>query len=119
MPLPSLTGQPPYPDRDGAVVLRMARRGDLGDALSRLEGCGADAELIALARRCLMPEPAGRPREAGGAARPTTASAGGSIARSPGLASFRAVGSVGASGRDGRLSGVPPARPGLISSDSE
>ena len=42
-----------------------AARGDLADALARLDACGADAELIALARDCLAAEPEQRPRERG------------------------------------------------------
>ena len=45
-----LTGQPPYvPDEDGPV-LQAGRAGDLAAASPRLDGCGADAELIALAQ---------------------------------------------------------------------
>src|SRR5262249_34071970 len=60
-----LTGQPPYAGEDGQAVLRKARRADLADALARLDDCGADLELIDLARRCLGGEPAERPRHAG------------------------------------------------------
>jgi serine/threonine-protein kinase len=60
-----LTGKPPYTGTDSMTILRLARRGELGDALSRLAACEADEELVALARRCLSPEPAERPREAG------------------------------------------------------
>src|SRR5262249_38792037 len=35
--------------------------GDLADALDRLDRCRADAELVALCRRCLSPAPADRP----------------------------------------------------------
>ena len=34
-----------------------AARGDLADALVRLDACGADADLIGLARSCLAAEP--------------------------------------------------------------
>jgi tetratricopeptide (TPR) repeat protein len=60
-----LTGQPPYAGEDPAAVLRRARRADLANALARLDGCGADPELIDLARRCLAAEPAERPGHAG------------------------------------------------------
>lgn len=60
-----LTGQPPYVAEDGTLVFRMASRGKLGDALSRLEACGADEDLIALAKDCLELEPIDRPRDAG------------------------------------------------------
>jgi tetratricopeptide (TPR) repeat protein len=39
-------------------------RGDTTDALARLDGCGADIELIGLARDCLAAEAEGRPRDA-------------------------------------------------------
>src|SRR5207253_645744 len=48
-----LTGQPPYTGPDGTAILRKARHAELEEALGRLDGCGADAELIALAKRCL------------------------------------------------------------------
>jgi eukaryotic-like serine/threonine-protein kinase len=57
-----LTGRPPYA---GEGAHRQARQADLADAFARLDGCGADAELVALARRCLAEEPGGRPRHAG------------------------------------------------------
>jgi serine/threonine-protein kinase len=59
-----LTGQPPFPGK-GAEALRKAQTAKLDDAYGRLEACGADAELIALARRCLAAEPWDRPRDAG------------------------------------------------------
>jgi eukaryotic-like serine/threonine-protein kinase len=60
-----LTGKPPYTGGDRARLLRQASAGDLADARARLGGCGADAELVALAQRCLAPERSGRPRHAG------------------------------------------------------
>jgi serine/threonine-protein kinase len=60
-----LTGKAPYPTGDSFEALRRAQGGDLVDAFSRLDGCGADVELITLAKRCLAPELAGRPRHAG------------------------------------------------------
>src|SRR5262249_52915017 len=47
-----LTGRPPYAAADRVAMLRQARRAELGDALARLDGCGADAELVGLAKRC-------------------------------------------------------------------
>src|SRR5262249_62023 len=38
--------------------------GDLADALARLDGCGADEELIRLTKACLCPEAIDRPRDA-------------------------------------------------------
>ena len=60
-----LTGRPLYVGEDVAVVLRKARRGEREEALSRLDGCGADPELLALTKRCLAIEPEQRPRHAG------------------------------------------------------
>jgi serine/threonine-protein kinase len=60
-----LTGQPAYTGRSQAEVMRKAMRGDTGDALARLDGSGADAELVALARECLAAQAEDRPRDAG------------------------------------------------------
>jgi serine/threonine-protein kinase len=59
-----LTGQPPYAGKKGEVQ-RKAQTASLDDACARLDGCGADAELIGLAKRCLAAEPWDRPRDAG------------------------------------------------------
>ncbi len=61
-----LTGQPPY-TLDNAF--RQAEQGDVTAALDRLQACPADAELVHLARSCLAPLAAQRPRDAGQAAR--------------------------------------------------
>lgn len=59
-----LTGEPPYTGTDNAEVHGKAMRAELDDARLRLENCGADAELIALAQRCLQPDKEQRPRNA-------------------------------------------------------
>ena len=59
-----LTGAPPYIGKDGIEVFKKALRGDLTDAFARLAACGADPELIELARSCLAPELLDRPRDA-------------------------------------------------------
>jgi serine/threonine-protein kinase len=59
-----LTGQPPYVGKDPVQVHRKAIGADLADARARLEGCGADAELLGLALACLAPQAADRPRDA-------------------------------------------------------
>jgi eukaryotic-like serine/threonine-protein kinase len=53
-----LTGQPPY------TGVRQAMAADVTEAFARLDGCGADAELIALAKACLAPAPEARPADA-------------------------------------------------------
>jgi eukaryotic-like serine/threonine-protein kinase len=58
-----LTGKPPFRD------LEKATAGDLTETFARLEGCGADGELIALAKSCLAPDPGRRPADAGAVAR--------------------------------------------------
>jgi tetratricopeptide (TPR) repeat protein len=59
-----LTGQPPF--RGGSEeALRQAQAAELAAAFARLDGCGADAELVALTKRCLSADPAGRPPDAG------------------------------------------------------
>jgi serine/threonine-protein kinase len=60
-----LTGRPAFVGGSSAETMRRSCRGDLGDALGRLEACGAEAELVELARDCLAPVPEGRPRRAG------------------------------------------------------
>jgi hypothetical protein len=59
-----LTGQPPYVGRSAEEVRRKAANGDLADARARLDGCGADPELIGLIRGCLSPEAIDRPKDA-------------------------------------------------------
>jgi Flp pilus assembly protein TadD len=67
-----LTGAPPYRG-PREVVEKSALRADLGEALSRLEGSGADAELVGLAKRCLAADPEDRPADAGAVARAVSA----------------------------------------------
>jgi serine/threonine-protein kinase len=66
-----LTGQPPYVGKREEVAYQ-ARTARLGDAFARLEGCGADAELIALTKHCLAAELWERPRHAGEVAEQVT-----------------------------------------------
>jgi hypothetical protein len=53
-----LTGQPPYTRAEQAMA------GDVGEAFARLDGCGANAALIELAKACLAPAPEARPADA-------------------------------------------------------
>ncbi len=58
-----VTGQPPYvgPPEE---LLDKAAHADLADAHARLDRCGVDRELIELAKDCMRPAPAARPRSA-------------------------------------------------------
>jgi WD40 repeat protein len=58
-----LTGQPPFGGESAREVIRRAGAADLAEASARLDGCGADAEVVALCRRCLSPSPADRPAD--------------------------------------------------------
>jgi tetratricopeptide (TPR) repeat protein len=58
-----LTRKPPFRGTAAAEVIRRAAAADLAEAHARLDGCGADAEVIALCRRCLSPNPADRPTD--------------------------------------------------------
>jgi serine/threonine protein kinase len=63
-----LTGEPPYTGPNAEAVRLRAAEADLGEALARLRGCGADPELTRLAERCLTPRKADRPADAGAVA---------------------------------------------------
>jgi tetratricopeptide (TPR) repeat protein/serine/threonine protein kinase len=58
-----LTGKPPFTGKSTLEVIQRAGAADLGEANARLDRCGADAELLALCRRCLSPRPADRPAD--------------------------------------------------------
>jgi serine/threonine-protein kinase len=60
-----LTDQPAFTGRTVGEIQRKAARGELDDAFGRLDACGADAELVELARDCLAFEPDDRLRDAG------------------------------------------------------
>ena len=69
-----LTGQPAFTGPSSDEILRKALRGrHWPTRCARLDGCGADAELVALASDCLAAEPEDRPRDAGEVARRMTA----------------------------------------------
>jgi tetratricopeptide (TPR) repeat protein len=63
-----LTGKPPYVGPSADAVRLMSIRGDLDDAFARLEGCGAEPELLELCRSCLARRPEDRPADAGAVA---------------------------------------------------
>jgi serine/threonine-protein kinase len=68
-----LTGEPVFLGRSSGEIMRKAALGDTADALARLDACGTDAELIAIAKNCLGREPEDRPRHAGALAEGVTA----------------------------------------------
>jgi len=68
-----LTGRPPFAGSTREEIRAQAARGELTDALARLEASGVDGDLIGLARDCLAAELDRRPRNAGEVARRVTA----------------------------------------------
>ena len=60
-----LTGQPAFAGETAARGLPQGGAGrPVGRVCDRLDACGADAELVALARSCLAAAPKHRPRDA-------------------------------------------------------
>jgi tetratricopeptide (TPR) repeat protein/serine/threonine protein kinase len=60
-----LTGQPPFAAPRSAALWLLDQDRDLLLVHARLEECGADPELVALARHCLAEAPGDRPAHAG------------------------------------------------------
>jgi eukaryotic-like serine/threonine-protein kinase len=60
-----LTGKPAFSGRTSGEIHLKATEADLSEALARLDVCGADTELVALARDCLAVDLEQRPRDAG------------------------------------------------------
>jgi serine/threonine-protein kinase len=58
-----LTGKPPFCRGNGPDLVIQAADGDLAEAFARLHECGADAELVEVARACLAVKPEERPRD--------------------------------------------------------
>ena len=58
-----LTGRPPFVGKSALEKIQHAAAGDLADVYAQLDVCGADAELVALCRRCLSPNPLDRPAD--------------------------------------------------------
>jgi tetratricopeptide (TPR) repeat protein len=68
-----LTGKPPYTGETAEAVRVQSVRGKLDDCFGRLDACGAEPELVALCKKCLAYESAGRPRNGGGVAQAVAA----------------------------------------------
>jgi tetratricopeptide (TPR) repeat protein len=68
-----LTGNAPFAGSSSEEALRQASMGEMSEALARLKGSGAEAELLALARSCLAARREDRPRHAGEVAQRLTA----------------------------------------------
>jgi serine/threonine-protein kinase len=60
-----LTGVPAFTGRSSGAILGKAALGDTRDVLKCLDSCGADPELIGLAKDCLAREREDRPHDAG------------------------------------------------------
>jgi tetratricopeptide (TPR) repeat protein len=58
-----LTGRPPYAGASAVEVVHRAARGELADALARLDASGAEPAVIALAKACLATQQAERPKD--------------------------------------------------------
>ncbi len=56
-----LTGKPVFVGVDAESTRQLAAKGKVGDAFARLDACGAEPEVRALAKRCLAVEPSERP----------------------------------------------------------
>jgi tetratricopeptide (TPR) repeat protein len=60
-----LTGKPPFAAASPESSRQRAAHGEVGECFARLDGCGADPDLVALCKRCLAPDPAQRPCDGG------------------------------------------------------
>lgn len=56
-----LTGTPPYKGKDANEVRLQAVRGEMQDALARLDQCGAEPDVVALCKKCLSFKQEDRP----------------------------------------------------------
>ncbi len=61
-----LTGKTPFEGgRSASEIIHLAAAGELAAAFAKLDNCGADPELITLAKRCLAPDVETRPDNSG------------------------------------------------------
>ena len=64
-----LTARRPFEGLSSAEVINRVAAGNLAESLTHLAACGADAELVALANRCLSADRDSRPANAGAVAK--------------------------------------------------
>jgi tetratricopeptide (TPR) repeat protein/predicted Ser/Thr protein kinase len=55
-----LTGKPPFLGDTVIDTILMAAQAELGECFAQFDSCGADAELVAVAKRCLLPDASAR-----------------------------------------------------------
>jgi tetratricopeptide (TPR) repeat protein len=60
-----LSGQPPFVGQTAEDVRVLSARGKVEECFARLDGCGADPDLVALCKKCLAAEKAERPANGG------------------------------------------------------
>jgi serine/threonine protein kinase len=63
-----LTGKPAVVGSGSVQIIEKTRAGDLAETRTRLQACGADADLVQLALACLAPDAGARPCHAGAVA---------------------------------------------------
>jgi tetratricopeptide (TPR) repeat protein len=68
-----LTGRPPFVADTSESARVKAAQGDVGACLARLDGCGADPDLVALCKCCLAPRSEDRPADASAVAQAVAA----------------------------------------------
>jgi formylglycine-generating enzyme required for sulfatase activity len=59
-----LTGKPPFVGKSAATTRLQAAQGNVEECFARLDGCGAEPELVALCERCLSKKADDRPADA-------------------------------------------------------
>jgi eukaryotic-like serine/threonine-protein kinase len=59
-----LTGRPPFFSSSAETTRIKAAQGKVDECFAKLDACGADPELSALAKQCLSPDPMNRPKDA-------------------------------------------------------
>src|SRR5262249_18764721 len=64
-----LTGRPPFAAGSAETVRILAAQSKMDDCFARLDACGADPDLMALCKKCLSPDKAQRPADAGAVAK--------------------------------------------------